>query len=297
MLTDEYGDILMLTSPEQTNQWAAGESGYFAVNKCPKYLPAGEYTLEMTRAGLHIKPASTVSDEFIAVEGEEDAVSQIIKTLDGFWGEETANIYKQLGVRHKRGFLLYGPQGTGKTGVIRRIVRAAIEASKAVTFYIDTDSIDHVAIAASMLRSVEPKRPLICVYEDVDNMIDQGDEAHLLAFLDGEKSVDHVVNIATTNYLEKLPDRIKKRPRRFDDLVEVKAPTDAVRLKYFTHKLGRLGITDKKVIKTMVDSSKGFSFAAMTDLLVSVYGLKRPLEESKKSLKKVMTDLGKDADD
>jgi ATP-dependent 26S proteasome regulatory subunit len=56
-----------------------------------------------------------------------------------------------------------------------------------------------------------------------------------LSVLDGENQVDKVLNIATTNYPEKLDRRLVGRPRRFDRLIYIDMPNHVVRREYFKY--------------------------------------------------------------
>ena len=129
-----------------------------------------------------------------------------------------------------------------------------------------------------MIRGIEPTRKIICIFEDVDEF----GEFDLLSYLDGEDSVDGVVNIATTNHIEDLPPRLIARPRRFDRILKVTFPSTGLRKKYYKSKVP--DITDD-VLDELVSASEEFSFAAMADLIVSVFCLGKTITDSAASLK------------
>jgi hypothetical protein len=52
----------------------------------------------------------------------------------------------------------------------------------------------------------------------VDAMLREGQEERLLSFLDGKTQIDHVLFMATTNYPERLDQRFRARPSRFESL-------------------------------------------------------------------------------
>ena len=88
----------------------------------------------------------------------------------------------------------------------------------------------------------------------------------MLSMLDGENQVDHVVHIATTNYLLKLSPRIRNRPRRFYRVLEIGMPDEQMRYGYFTRKL----LLSDADAKRWTRDTTGFSFAGLTEMVVSV---------------------------
>ena len=106
----------------------------------------------------------------------------------------------------------------------------------------------------------------------------------MLSCLDGENQVDCVLNIATTNYPEKLDKRIINRPRRFDRVVKIGFPDANIREQYFSLKLK----IDKNEVKQWVKLTNNFSFAAMTDLVINVKCFGYSLMDSVKKVRATM---------
>ena len=136
----------------------------------------------------------------------------------------------------------------------------------------------------SQFRKVEPGRPIVCLFEDIDAIVDEHGEDEILTLLDGENQIDKVLNIATTNYPEKLDKRLVSRPRRFDRVLEIGMPSSAVRKMYFEKKLK---VSDDEIGK-WVTASEGFSFAACAELVISVCCFEKTFEESVETLKTMM---------
>jgi ATP-dependent 26S proteasome regulatory subunit len=105
-----------------------------------------------------------------------------------------------------------------------------------------------------------------------------------LSLLDGDAQIDRIVNLATTNYPEKLDKRIVNRPRRFDQVVKIGMPNEKVRRAYFLSKL--LKASDD-AIDEWVKLSEDFSFASMAEMVVGVCCLGQNLEETAERLKKL----------
>ena len=62
-------------------------------------------------------------------------------------------------------------------------------------------------------------------------------DSELLQWLDGNHQVNKSINLASTNYPEKLDRRITSRPRRFDRILRIDNPNARLRAAYFARKL------------------------------------------------------------
>ena len=138
---------------------------------------------------------------------------------------------------------------------------------------------------AKLVRKIEPERPILCIIEDLDGVINVHGEEIFLNFLDGLNSISNIVYVATTNNLNNIPDRIKNRPSRFDRKYEVKKPTDEDRSVYFNHMILE---EDKKIydIAKLVKDTKGLSMAHLKELFISLYIFKNDYTKSITDIKK-----------
>jgi SpoVK/Ycf46/Vps4 family AAA+-type ATPase len=134
-----------------------------------------------------------------------------------------------------------------------------------------------------IFRKIEPDRPLVCIFEDIDAVIEMHGDSELLGWLDGSHQINKVINIATTNYPERLDRRIVSRPRRFDRIIKIEAPTAAMRETYLRRKLPDL--VSNGQLTHWVDLTDGLSFAALAELVISVACLGNTLEDTVKLLR------------
>jgi SpoVK/Ycf46/Vps4 family AAA+-type ATPase len=118
----------------------------------------------------------------------------------------------------------------------------------------------------------------VCLFEDIDAIIELHGDSELLQWLDGSHQINKVINIATTNYPERLDRRIVSRPRRFDRIIKIEAPTPAIRETYLRKKLPELLANGK--LDYWLQMTEGLSFAAMAELVISVACLGNSLEET-----------------
>src|SRR5258705_13886621 len=86
----------------------------------------------------------------------------------------------------------------------------------------DTSLSIYSSCIPEIFRVIEKDRPLVIIFEDIENLCTGGStETLLLNVLDGLDQLENVVYLATTNYIEKLKERIMNRPSRFDRRIYV----------------------------------------------------------------------------
>lgn len=158
----------------------------------------------------------------------------------------------------------------------------------------------HPGVANYVLHAIrerEPERPIICIFEDLDILINAYGDSEFLKLLDGEYKVDNVVYIATTNYLNQIHKRIRSRPSRFDEVIEIPMPMQETREAYLRHLLS-IDKLDEKQLTEWVDQTDGLSIAHLKELFISVKVLDNTLEESLKRLRELgAVDLNDEEED
>lgn len=258
------------------NQWGSiGARMYKAVSVTHETIPAGCYSVTLDNRddsiifiGKYIK-----SDKII--QFKDGLTSRILLEIDNFWGKQ--KLFTANGFLHRRGYLLYGPQGTGKSSIVWQVAQDVIKRG-GVVFVCDNPKF--FAQALKTFRQVEPDRPVVCVFEDIDAIIKKYGDTEILSLLDGDNQVDRVINLATTNYPESLDKRIVSRPRRFDRIYKILCPDDSIREAFLKAKLPKT-----QNIKKWMKETTGLSFAALSETLISVLCLGNKLEETTKILR------------
>lgn len=257
-------------------QWTPTRDGSLVpCGRTTSQLAPGAYTVYCDNCGeSHFKPHPLHTDELI--EFPESISSRVLREIERFWsmGER----FTRLGFAHRRGYLFYGKQGCGKSSLVHQIIAQIVRAGH-VAFFCDYPP--WLQIALARFREVEPERPIVCVFEDIDATIKRYGDGQLLQVLDGNAQVNRVVNLASTNYPERLDRRIIARPRRFDRLLKIDAPEPRLREAYFARKLPDLSRAE---LDRWVELSAGLPFAALTELVISVACLGHDLEAAAAAL-------------
>ena len=258
-------------------QWMLTGPNHFQVcGRTTEALPPGAYNCYLDNCGnAHFQARDLAVDELIHFP--DSLPAKVLSEIKLFWAN--GDRFRRYGFLHRRGYLFYGKQGCGKSSLIHQIVSAVV-AEGNVAFFCQHPY--GFIRAAEKFRQVEPDRPIVCVFEDIDAIIQQYGDSELLQWLDGNSQVDKAVNIASTNYPEKLDRRIVSRPRRFDRILRIDAPDARVREAYFARKVSDLGAAD---LAKWVELTDGLPFAALAEMVISVRCLGNDLEESAKLLK------------
>jgi SpoVK/Ycf46/Vps4 family AAA+-type ATPase len=247
-----------------------------------KTLPAGVYEVARIpmKNEIFFSPLRINSDEI--VELNESSTSKIIADVALFLSDDLKEKYKKFGLMHKRGAILEGPPGTGKSINLTQIARKVVSEFKAIVLF--NPSVDVTLEALRIIREVEPNKPVVVMYEEFDSLLGGGTESTLLTMLDGQISLTGVYFLCTTNYISRIPARLKNRPSRFALVVNVGKPTKGDREKYIRTKL--VG-EDEGLIASLVDNSKDMVIDQIKDLIVSVCCFGYPMSDAVRKIKEM----------
>jgi hypothetical protein len=246
-------------------RWGKYASGYCETCPTVDKVPAGFYaTMADPHRGLIICPRALHVDKLLPLpDGDTEA---IIAEFEHFWTLKAE--FTKRGFTHKRGFLLHGAPGSGKTACVQRIIHKVIHDYDGIV--LNGNHAQVLAGCAQMVRRLEPERPIVIVLEDFDALvIKDHQEDTFLSLLDGEGQVGNCVYLATTNYPERLDKRFLNRPSRFDTVKFIGMPSAAAREAFLKAKDPALA-ADPVELRRWVKKSKGFSIAHLKELLIAV---------------------------
>jgi len=149
--------------------------------------------------------------------------NNIIETLKTF--EKSESIYRKRGLKYKKGILISGSPGLGKSSMAEAIANYL----KRNLYVINLPEISKEDFK-SLMNGISNNS--VILIDDIDICIanrdsakeDGVDLASLLAFLDSPISIDDTIIVATTNHPEKLDPALVRRGR-FDIMIKMESPT------------------------------------------------------------------------
>lgn len=285
-------NTLKLSNQTETDldfsQWQVGPNGKFrAATRTISNLHPGVYKVEADDVGPFLQLQSVISDNI--VELPETANTKVLDGMKVFW--KSKDIYERFGLIYKRGVLLWGPPGSGKTVTINLLMKELISLNGIVLICGHPDTLQHML---KVVRRMEPDRPIIVVFEDIDEIIEKYGEHTILSMLDGENQIANVVYIATTNYPDKLGPRITNRPSRFDERIFVGMPSALARKTYLKFATmaknddGKDSGLDDQTLDQWTKDTEDFSVAHLRELVVACFCLGQEYPKVLKRLKKMM---------
>lgn len=193
--------------------------------------------------------------------------------------------YARFGVPWKRGVLMLGPPGNGKT----HCIKALLNALDIPCLYVQSfDS--RLDTAQRNIRKVFERArrttPCALVLEDLDSLLTDQTRSFFLNELDGFAANEGLLTLASTNHPQKLDPAIIKRPSRFDRKVHFDLPGEPERLRYLQLLNRKMGeeLADEALAE-LASKTTEFSFAYVKELMVSAItawigeGRARPLVE------------------
>lgn len=232
-------------------------------------LNPGIYNVGISKDyGIYCRKSNSKSDELIVFSNS--IVNDLVNEINLFWDKK--ELYKQNKLIHKRGILLEGYPGTGKTSIMS-ILSDEIIKRQGVVFILDSPR--NVSLYIDFLRynfrTIEPNTPIISIIEDLDKY--ESDD-QLLDFFDGKTSINHHIIISTTNNSKEISDAYL-RPSRIDLRIEVDLPDETTRCEYFKSKN-----VPEDTLEELVQRSENFSFADLKELYITIFLLGYSIDDA-----------------
>jgi len=175
---------------------------------------------------------------------------------------------RAAGQHLKRGLLLYGPPGVGKTHTVRYLIG---ELAGTTIVELTGDTLGAIKEACSIARALQPS---MIVVEDVDLIAEQRDMYEggspllftLLNEMDGLAEDADVVFLLTTNRADLLEEALSQRPGRVDQAVHIDLPDRESRRRLVELYRGRLDL-DASRLDEVLERTDGVTASFLKELL------------------------------
>ena len=198
---------------------------------------------------------------------DQSALSLLKNDFESFFERESWFREKQLPFR--RGYLLHGPPGNGKTTAVRAMMSSRGLSAYTIRLFDrrrDDEDLD------GLFDRAFSNRPAMVLLEDLDRAFPKTGQTRssisiqqLLNCLDGVTTGEGVIVVATANEPTILDPAILRRPGRFDRVVHFPNPTLELRQEYFR----RMNPTFSSAnLEEAASKSPSFSFAQLREAYI-----------------------------
>jgi len=270
---EEDGDEVL----SKLSQWTTSDGqNFIPASTTVSKLPPGAYEISVSNAhGIYFEKVSVkVTDLVRFPDSNSDKVIAEIKL---FW--ESKDKFKRFKMPYKRGICLWGPPGSGKSCTVQFVMSDVVDRDGII---IKFENPELFIKGYRIIREIQPDTPIVVIMEDVDAILDDWSESSVLNILDGAvDELENVVFLATTNYPEKLEERVINRPSRFDRRFKIGFPCEEARTIYFEHLFREYDLEESSIDLTKwVKDTADMSIAHLRELFVAVIILDNDYEEA-----------------
>ena len=200
---------------------------------------------------------------------------ELIADVEGFFENEAE--YKEFAISWKRGVILHGSPGNGKSISIKALMRSlSARPSPIPTMYVKSlaGCFNEFYSIGQIFEKARAAAPCLLVFEDLDSLVKEKVRSFFLNEVDGIADNHGIMIIGSTNYLGKLDPSITQRPSRFDRKYPFELPAHAERTRYAEYWRSKL-LKNERVdfpegLTTVIaDQTDGFSFAYLKEIFVT----------------------------
>lgn len=201
----------------------------------------------------------------------DDLLSRIKSEVEGVF--LCAKQLNRYGLNSKKGFILAGDPGNGKT-LLLKILANNITATCIVVPFNRSRMEANVADIFALARELAPA---VVILEDIDlygseRGLSKDTErlGELMNELDGMIDNNEIVVFATTNNLPEIEKALQSRPGRFDRIYKIMNPDFEARLRILTHFVNQVPneITQEE-LEVLAEEFEGYSGAYLKELVNS----------------------------
>ena len=252
-------------------------------------IKPGYYNCCRTMQGeIYFEPINVVLDGLIKFN--DSLANQLMENVKKFWESKSKfdRVKQSIKLLYKRGFLLYGPPGCGKTSIMSIVLKDVIDSDGVALMF---DGVNLTTECIKAIRDINPEKRIIIVIEDLDRWC-RMDEEGVLNMLDGiDTTFENIIFLATTNHINKINKRVL-RPSRFDFKLQMDYPILETRRQYLTNLFNSMQFSNPEVVANIIEKmtkdTDKFSFADLKELFISVaifgYDYEKVLEDIKNAL-------------
>ncbi len=229
------------------------------VRECCDVVAAGRVRI-ITINGPDVNIPTDETERIILPKTLRNDIEQQVMS---FFGNKI--MFERLNIPYRRGLLLAGPPGCGKTMMVRNLVRETWQRFGLKYWAL---AINHRTDDDDVVRVYERARthgPGIVILEELDALVNKHPTIRtaLLSQMDGLDPRGGVLTLATTNNPGEIDSALTHRPSRFDRIWLLDLPDETMRLNYVRSSLADL---PDELHRRIVRGTSNWSYAYLNEL-------------------------------
>jgi len=216
---------------------------------------------KITPAGEFLPIPNLTFDDVKLPKEKKEAIR--VGALEFFKKKE---IYDKNNIPYKRGLILTGLPGTGKT-LTGKILLAQ---SDCTFIWVTSDMVCYSEDVKYLYDMAKELAPCILFMEDLDDYLEKNSSIGVIKTqMDGLTLVDGICTILCTNYPDRLPKALLDRPSRFDEVIVFNLPDKQLRYEILAKLAIPMNIENKnECLLSIAEKSEELTGAHLKEILV-----------------------------